>query len=90
MENQSKHSFVVIDIDLFQPSWYNWAYDFTLSLYQQLTSMAMAWSIGRIKAGHFGTGVNAILHAEIAGRLHLIAATNRAILEASASWIALF
>ncbi|ULL14760.1 hypothetical protein DVH26_10045 [Paenibacillus sp. H1-7] len=29
-ENEIKHSFVIIDIDLFQPFWYNWAFDFTL------------------------------------------------------------
>ncbi|MGM0884899.1 MAG: hypothetical protein ACQEXQ_28140 [Bacillota bacterium] len=29
-EQQKNHSLVVIDIDLFQPFWYNWAFDFQL------------------------------------------------------------
>lgn len=29
-EKKEDHRFVVIDIDLFQPFWYNWAFDFTL------------------------------------------------------------
>lgn len=29
-EKGKNHPFVVIDIDLFQPLWYNWAFDFTL------------------------------------------------------------
>lgn len=40
LENRNKHSFVVIDIDLFQPFWYNWAYDFTLFDNQSLEFIA--------------------------------------------------
>lgn len=29
-EKSSRHPFVAIDTDLFQPFWYNWAFDFTL------------------------------------------------------------
>ncbi|TMV43144.1 ATP-binding protein [Paenibacillus mesophilus] len=39
-EKQENHSFVVIDIDLFQPFWYNWAYDFTLFDNQSLEFVA--------------------------------------------------
>ncbi|MDQ6421666.1 hypothetical protein RB620_19760 [Paenibacillus sp. LHD-117] len=40
LENRNNHSFVVIDIDLFQPFWYNWAYDFTLFDNQSLEFIA--------------------------------------------------
>ncbi|WP_020616400.1 hypothetical protein [Paenibacillus daejeonensis] len=39
-EKLSEHRFVVIDIDLFQPFWYNWAFDFTLFDGQSLDFVA--------------------------------------------------
>ncbi|MFD0712963.1 hypothetical protein [Paenibacillus sp. GCM10027626] len=39
-EKLQKHHFVVIDIDLFQPFWYNWAFDFTLFGGQSLDFVA--------------------------------------------------
>ncbi len=39
-EKIKDHRFVVIDIDLFQPFWYNWAFDFTLYGRQSLDFVA--------------------------------------------------
>jgi hypothetical protein len=39
-DKKSEYSFVVIDIDLFQPLWYNWAYNFTLFNGQSLDFVA--------------------------------------------------